>query len=353
MSVRFSRPQSPYNNVDRPNDNQFKNLTRNDGRPIPDVMFEDNVNYLIDSVNNLDDDIQNIEAGVLQGSDDPANIGKLVTTNGNIPNWTYVSDNNILPAGITGASLAEQTITTRELGPASVNSGNIASNSITSIKITNSSIIEEKIADNAVTTPKIANNSVITDKIPDAAITTDKIANNAITTVKILDANVTTAKILDANITTSKIADGAITLPKIAGGVLTPASVKADQIAANSSTVYTNPAVQQFHPSAAKFWCSFDGTSPIGTNPVATGYNVSSVEHPSTGVYIINYNVPFTSSNYCVISLPSYVPRVGPADAAIVTIQSITPSSVQIRVQNTNSSAEDVFYLAIMGFGLQ
>lgn len=296
MSVRFSRPQSPYDNIDRPNDNQFKNLTRNDGRPIPDVMFEDNVNYLIDSVNNLDDDIQNIEAGVLSGSDDPANAGKLVTTNGVLPSWTFVSDNNILPAGITGASLAQQTITSRELGSASVNSGNIVENSITTIKINNGAITENKLSDNSVTQNKILDNSVTNSKIVDDSITTNKIADNAITVNEISDNSIITSKILNANITTDKIQDGAITLQKIGAGILTPPAAKADQIAANSTTVYTNPAVQQFHPSAAKAWAKVNGGALVSS------YNIASITRSSSGLYQVTLTTPFTNANYVVVT---------------------------------------------------
>lgn len=76
-------------------------------------------------------------------------------------------------------------------------------------------------------------------------------------------------------------------------------AVKADQEAGTSGIVFTNPAVQQFHPSAAKAWCMFDGTT-TGTNPPTIGYNITSVQRVSSGLYQLNFTTNFSTANYCV-----------------------------------------------------
>lgn len=75
-----------------------------------------------------------------------------------------------------------------------------------------------------------------------------------------------------------------------------PAS-QAQMIAGSSTTVYTSPLQQRFHPSAAKAWVLFRGGqgSPC---PILSSYNVSSVTTPSTGRYIITFSFSFSGFFY-------------------------------------------------------
>ena len=73
-----------------------------------------------------------------------------------------------------------------------------------------------------------------------------------------------------------------------------PAAVKADQTTGTSTTVYVNPAVQQFHDSAVKAWIMFRGTD--GT--VFTSYNAN-VARLATGDYRVTFTTAFASANYC------------------------------------------------------
>lgn len=74
-----------------------------------------------------------------------------------------------------------------------------------------------------------------------------------------------------------------------------PASVKEDEIAGVSTAVYTNPAVQQFHPSAAKAMITFSGSGGIYTQKVA--YGCSAVRN-GRGSYTVTFNTAFTTANY-------------------------------------------------------
>lgn len=308
--VNYSRPNPGAATVSRPNDQRYQLLTRNNRRPPTDKLLDLDYNYLIDAANELSVAIDSVSAGILPGVADPSNLNKFPTPDGaGSSTWSFVSDVNIGDGTISGGKIFPQSITAIQLVdggipgtkliPLTITTNLLADECNTLAKQAPNSVDTSNIVNGSITLEKLALDSVSTVKIVDLNITTAKIADANVTTVKIADANITTAKILDANVTTSKVADGAITLPKIAAGVLTAAASKAEQIAAASTTVYTNPAVQQNHPSALKFWCSFDGIL-AGTNAPISGYNVASVTKNSTGNYTINFIVPFSSTDYIV-----------------------------------------------------
>lgn len=361
MAFNFQRPNLPYEGESLQNDKRYR-LLEAQGKPPTAQMFDADFNCLTDNDRKLDAAIAGISVGIIPGAGVPENANRLPVTDGatNI-SWVLIRDQYIEDESISASKFIPGTITALQMMDGTLAANKLAPNAITTIKILDFNVTANKLSPDAVTTIKILDENVTTPKIADDAVTTEKIPDNAITTAKILDGNVTTPKIpdnaittpkiLDANVTTSKIADGNITLPKIGPNVLTPPAVKSDQIAANSTAVYTNPSVQQHHPSAAKFWCNFDG-SLTGTNPPSAGYNVASVTRNSAGVYTINFNTPFTSSNYCVIA-SSRTTTVSGTDSAIVNIQSLTTSSVQIRIGNINTFAADSAYVSVAGFGLQ
>lgn len=77
------------------------------------------------------------------------------------------------------------------------------------------------------------------------------------------------------------------------------AANQADQESASSSVVFTNPASQQFHPSAAKAWVYYNqatGPSVVGS------YNVTSVTDDSTGNFTVNWANDFADTNYTAIA---------------------------------------------------
>jgi hypothetical protein len=361
MAHNFQRPNLPYNNEALQNDTRYRLLTRSNKRPPTDIMLDTDFNYVIDGLRQLDIDIAGVAAGIIPGADDPDNANFLPTTDGasNI-SWVLISDQYIQDTSISGIKLIPGTIGATQLGDGSVVANKLATNSVTSIKIVDQNVTANKMADDSVLTRAIINknvteeklddDAVITRVVQDGAITTPKIADSNVTTTKIADANVTTAKILDANVTTAKIADGAVTLPKIGAGVLTPAASKAEQIAGASNTVYTSPQFQQNHPSAAKFWCSFDGTL-AGTNAPISGYNVVSVTKLGTGQYSIAYTIPFSDNIYIVTG--------SARQTGIYNTISISPA-----VLNTNDCQVNAYYgsgntvvdsqfICIVGYGLQ
>jgi microcystin-dependent protein len=76
------------------------------------------------------------------------------------------------------------------------------------------------------------------------------------------------------------------------------AASQAEMETASSTTVYTSPGRQQFHPGHPKAWVLFDGT---GTPSITESYNVTSITDNGTGDYTVTFTTPFSSINYCAV----------------------------------------------------
>jgi hypothetical protein len=87
-------------------------------------------------------------------------------------------------------------------------------------------------------------------------------------------------------------------LPSWAAGSSLAAATQSELETATSTTVATTPGRQQYHPSAAKAWVSFTGS----TGAVLSSYNVSSVSRTSTGQYTVNFTTAMSGTNYCVVA---------------------------------------------------
>lgn len=196
MAHDFKRPNLPYENESLQNDKRYELLTRTNNRPPTDQMLDADINYLIDGMRILDQDIAGVSAGILPGADVAANANFLPTTDGegNI-SWVDITDANVRNESLSGIKLLPQTITDREVKDGTIVANKIAPNAVTTIKILDENVTTNKLADDAVTTNKLANGAVTTDKISENAITNDEIADNSITTSKIIDSNVTLSKL--------------------------------------------------------------------------------------------------------------------------------------------------------------
>lgn len=103
-------------------------------------------------------------------------------------------------------------------------------------------------------------------------------------------------------------ADGNFAAPP-AGPTAASAS---DQETGSSTTVFTNPAVQQRHASAAKAWVKFTGS----TGAILASYNVASVTRHGTGAYTVNFSTAFSSVDFSGVASPS----VTSGGAPVVTV---------------------------------
>lgn len=72
-------------------------------------------------------------------------------------------------------------------------------------------------------------------------------------------------------------------------------ALKDDQVAGISNVVYSTPAVQQFHSSANKVWCEFNGSNiPVFFD----SYGCASITFVAAGRWVITFANPFTTNNY-------------------------------------------------------
>lgn len=213
MSHNFQRPNLPYRGTSLQNDKRYQ-LATAQSRGMRDIAIDSDLNYLTDGLRQLDSDIGSVQAGILQGSDNPLNANSLVTTDGaGTISWIKVQDANVFPNSISGGdggSLMPQTITSFNIMDGTIGSTQLSSNSVTTIKISNAN----------VTLEKMAQDSVGTNNIIDANITLEKMAPNSVGTGNLVDGCITTLKIEDGCITTSKIADSNVTLNKLNQDVL-------------------------------------------------------------------------------------------------------------------------------------
>ena len=120
---------------------------------------------------------------------------------------------------ITTAMLANNAVTTTQVGDAAITTGKLAANAVTATQIATATITGAKIAAETIVAGNIATGAVGTDEILDGTIATVDIANLAVTTAKIADSQITSAKIADGAITGTKIATGTIPLSALIAAV--------------------------------------------------------------------------------------------------------------------------------------
>lgn len=137
----------------------------------------------------------------------------------------------------------------------------------------------------------------------------------------------------------------------LTGGALPAAriifAVKADQTTATSTTLPVNPAVQQFHPSAAKARCSLTGS----TGAIQEAYNVTSVSRTSAGLYVATFTTNFANTNYTAVT---GLETNGGAAGFFVTIPNggRTVSTLTLQVFNFSGVAADATSIFFACYGV-
>lgn len=76
-------------------------------------------------------------------------------------------------------------------------------------------------------------------------------------------------------------------------------AVQSEQETGTDTTRAVTPGRQRFHPSAAKAWCTFDGSAAGPTNDAA--FNCDSPTDNGTGDWTINWTTDFSSTAYCAV----------------------------------------------------
>jgi hypothetical protein len=136
----------------------------------------------------------------------------------------------------------------------------------------------------------------------------------------------------------------------------TPSSVSAatqtELEAASSTTVYTSPGRQQYHPSAAKGWVTFTGTTPYTING---SYNVSSVSSVATAQYRVNWDVDFSSGNYAYSINCRKLDTDAPTTATMIVCNPFTVNAAYIdfALMCINGTRTEAPAVTVIGFGDQ
>jgi len=117
-----------------------------------------------------------------------------------------VGNSAIIDLAVTGAKIADTTITTGKLADQAVTAAKIENNTVTSGKIQDLAVVESKLANAAVTNQKIATGTIIESNLADAAVGSNKIAAGAIVNSKMASNSVGSTNLIDGSVTRSKMA---------------------------------------------------------------------------------------------------------------------------------------------------
>lgn len=121
------------------------------------------------------------------------------------------------------------------------------------------------------------------------------------------------------------------------------AATQAEQEADSSTTTYVSPGRAEYHPSSAKAWAMFDGTT-VGTHAPTVGYNITSVTRNGTGDYTITWATDFSTANY-VISCTVTAYQCGITTQAAGTAQLSTTIS--------DGTSTDMAVVSVVAYGDQ
>jgi hypothetical protein len=109
---------------------------------------------------------------------------------------------------------------------------------------------------------------------------------------------------------------------------------QSDQQTGTSANVFVAPSVQQQHKSAVQAW-AYTLLSATGS-ALITGYNISTVSLPATGVNTFYFTNEMASANYSVMATP--ILNSG-STQGIAHAHTLTTSSFIVYVKNGNTGA--------------
>ena len=128
------------------------------------------------------------------------------------------------------------------------------------------------------------------------------------------------------------------------------AATQAEQEAGSSTTAFTAPGRQQFHPSAAKGWVEFDATGAL-----LASYNVASVTDTGSGNWTVVWGTDFSSGNYSAVAQGvSASTRVGEIDVSTKAAgTTVITSWISTANADTTKTANDSVPMNVVAFGDQ
>lgn len=347
-----SRPDLPYDGGAKHNDNKYAKLSSRKA-PIPAELQDAEMNYVMDSLDQLSEDIEAAVIGNIPGADDDANEYKFLTTDGTNLSWDYVRSNNIFDGSVTTDKMEDRSVTTEKLENGSVTTDKIANEDVTADKIANLAITENKYADDsipsskikdlAITTNKLQDNSITTNKLQDEVITTNKIEDEAITEDKMGQASVgtgalkdlcvTPAKLANDSVLTEKIIDSAVTTPKI-----NDLSVTTQKIA-NQNITKEKLNNNIFVPFALLL---YDGVN----RQIIKSFNINNVVRNDVGNVTITFANPALNENY-VYSIQTVVPDTSLSRHGNLISKNANQLTLQFRITTDNEKRDVMFCLIV------
>lgn len=245
------RPNLPYEAKPKRNSQRYQLLSARDQPPTAE-MLDGDADYVIDSMDVLSQDIQNVQAGAIIGSDNPDNANKLLTTDGNSVAWTLIRSDN----------MEDTAVTRTKLGTGAVSTNKLEDGAVTNPKLGLLAVAQGNMKDNSVGSNQIIDKNVTTKKLADRAATEDKIADLAISSPKLKPKCVTNPKMDDACVNTRTLANGAVTVEKLADQVLSAAIFPVGvvlQYAVPGGDVYIAPAGWLFCDGRSVLRASYPG----------------------------------------------------------------------------------------------
>lgn len=322
--MTYARPNIPYAEKALPNNTRYESLTQQK-RPLSAKTLDGEINYVVDSLNDLETKINNAVIGKIPGSSEIGNKDKLVTNDGT-GNLSWIE--------VTTAQLQDRSVTRDKIYPGAVGAQELDTASVTTDKIYDQNITTTKIKDGAIDNNKIAPLTIDGEaKIKGGSIPANKIkgqpnsygimsifngVGNAIAgttapgyflrtegisgltkygriTSDHLDAGIVGETQLGANaVTSGKIKDGAITNAKLAAEV-SPSKLKGT---GNNIVTTTGPGYQGsgigLTSALNKVMCS-KGVAPFGEFR-----SLGPADLPNIGmqpVYMANFNADGTLVN--------------------------------------------------------
>lgn len=111
-------------------------------------------------------------------------------------------------------------------------------------------------------------------------------------------------------------------------------AVQSDQETATSTTKAVTPGRQQYHPSAAKAWVKFHGTT---TTAIDASYNITGLTDNGTGDTTITIATDFSSANYAVCG--SCEAEGTGAGARVLDIYTAAQAAGTVRVRTLQASS--------------
>ncbi|WP_291854904.1 hypothetical protein [Bradyrhizobium sp.] len=134
------------------------------------------------------------------------------------------------------------------------------------------------------------------------------------------------------------------------GGGGAAAATQAEMEAVSSTTVYTSPGRQHFHPGSAKGFVKWNGS----TSTIDASYGVTSLTDNGIGDFTVNFATAFSSANYA----PSGMVRKnsGTNGGVFMSIDNNTAptvSALRIKNQDDGATLHDGLYACLSVFGDQ